>query len=270
MKYNTLIAEAEKILANIAKKYFVCRDELEKRLASCIEKNYTCPDMVNLENEFANYLYRFINHEHYRRIYFFYDIRIRKASFYPYYAMLCVERGQRCIFFRNSREVIECYLKNHPELTEQEPLPVIETDTFCGFYSDAYVVNGIGCLVTGHGKSKAIRRVPGCEDIVLDFGSITLEKDCVTCGGHRLQYFVDMIGDYEINRERIDYVDADEYIKYARGNYRCGSMDDAYIEALVHECEKRGVKFVLVPWCESLEKKVQALTDFFSSACSRE
>lgn len=270
MKYNTLIAEAEKILANIAKKYFDCRDELEKRLASCIEKDYTCSDMVDLEHEFARYLYNFINHEYYQKRYFFYDIRIKKASFYPYYTMLCVERGQRCIFFRNSREVIECYLKNHPELTEQEPLPVIETGTFCGFYSDAYVVNGIGCLVTGHGKSKAIRRVPGCEDVVLDFGSITLGDDCVTCGGRQLHYFVDMIGDYEINRECIDFVAADEYIKYARGNYRCGSMSDAYIKSLVYECEKRGVRFVLVPWYESQEKKTQALTDFFSSACSRE
>lgn len=261
MRLKKLIERTNQDLRAISKQYQLCKVDYDKGQESRVKKGEFSPEMDNLANKFAGVLYSFAARE---RDGFFFKLIIRNMPVYRYFDMLEIERKNSVILFKNSHSVIGAYIADNPDLVESEPLPQIPLGESFGFYGDCYNVSGAVCLITGHGKSKAIRALDCCTDISLDFVTLELTKDAVLCCGHEATYFIDMVGDDEIQPAGVTIVSANEYIKYARGNFRF-SMENPFAEALIQECERRGIVFVLVPWMKTIDERTAALDNFFKT-----
>lgn len=264
MSLNKLIDRTNQDLFTVSKQYYLCKIDYEKEQASYIKKGEYSPEMDELANKFARILYSLVTWEQHRRSYFFFKLRIRNTEVYRYFDMLEVERKKGIILFKNRHSVIGAYITDNPNSIMSEPLPQIPLEKSFGLYGDCYNVSGSVCLITGHGKSKAIRALDCCTDISLDFVTLELTKDAVLCCGHETTYFIDMVGDYEIPPAGVSIVSAAEYLKYARGNFRF-SMENPFAEALIQECERRGIVFVLVPWMKTIDERTAALDNFFKT-----
>ena len=151
------------------------------------------------------------------------------------------------------------------------------------FYADIFVINKKGCLVMGYGKSKACRNYTGesTKEIGCDFACIT--EDDKNVYGHfemniraegvpdpignrvKLDYFIRMLDEEETKNYGMKYdvkeITLDEYIELCEHNITFamnGFMpynDLEKKEYFTQIVKGKDVKCILIPWCDSLEKK---------------
>lgn len=142
------------------------------------------------------------------------------------------------------------------------------------YYGDLFVINGIGCVVMGHGKSKTCRDYTGetTEQIMTDSLRFDLEDNSLVAYGDAgmgmipfdpqrcprmlVNYFIYMQAAEETDFNTIQEVSNNEFCKIADFNITFGSSD---VEERRVEFKDllvgKNLKFISVPWCDSMETK---------------
>lgn len=152
------------------------------------------------------------------------------------------------------------------------------------YYADLFEINGKGCVIMGHGKTRAIRRHTGEEtkelstdmtkfDVVdgelVAMGALHdmamaagLVKETFVQPKIKVDYFIYMRDVEETTVKEITEVSKEEFCKLAEfnatfpcqfPNIRIGADDrrKEFAELL----ENADVKCIAVPWCDTMEEK---------------
>ena len=142
------------------------------------------------------------------------------------------------------------------------------------YYGDLFVINGRGCVVMGHGKSKTCRAYTGetTEQIMTDSLRFDLEDNSLVAYGDAgmgiipfdpqrcprmlVNYFIYMQAAEETDFNTIQEVSNNEFCKIADFNITFNSSD---VEERRVEFKDllvgKNLKCISVPWCDSMETK---------------
>lgn len=142
------------------------------------------------------------------------------------------------------------------------------------YYGDLFVINGKGCVVMGHGKSKTCRNFTGesTKEVMTDSLRLDAEGnnlvaygdagmgimpfDPQRCPKMSVDYFIYMQDEDETSSGEIQEVTVDEFCELADINITYGVYDEderrVEFNGLISDKE---VKFISVPWGDSMETK---------------
>ena len=149
------------------------------------------------------------------------------------------------------------------------------------YYCDMFVINGKGCVVMGHGKSKVCRNYTGdkTEELMTDFARFDIKDENLFAQGDfpmgrmfvdlsklpqmKVDYFVYMQSEKESSKE-IEEINGEDFIKVAFFNITFG----AEVKGRVKEFENiissvKGLKFITVPWGKTIEEKGEMIRKYF-------
>lgn len=192
-------------------------------------------------------------------------LHLKEYIFFKIYAdKIQVDKKGFSIKFLNAVELINQILKDHPGFyPTPKTYPLKEQYEL---YGDVFTVDGALCLITGSGKSKAMRKVTNSEETVLDFAHFTVEDDGLYFNGQPISYFVHMVEQDEISPEEITAVSAKEFLLYAFGNYGVYDYEGPEeILPVLELSEEHQIPMLLVPWGATHEEKIKALTNYFTA-----
>lgn len=152
------------------------------------------------------------------------------------------------------------------------------------YYADLFVVNGKGCVIMGHGKSRAIRRFTGEDTKELSTDMVKFERvdskliamgammDIAEAMGHTVDtfiqektdvdYFIYMKSAEQTTSKDVIEVSKEEFCELADFNatFPCQfphikiSIDNRRKE-FASLLENANVKCITVPWCDTMEEK---------------
>lgn len=148
------------------------------------------------------------------------------------------------------------------------------------YYADLFMINGVGCIIMGYGKTKACMSITGDStkmimndsirldyrdgklwgygDALMGFLPITQLNDCI-----EVQYLVYMASEQETVSNNIKMISKTEFCEKARNNIICGCEDTKAREAEFCKLLKcLSVTCVEVPWCADHKTKGKLLKDF--------
>jgi hypothetical protein len=154
------------------------------------------------------------------------------------------------------------------------------------YYADLFIINGKGCVIMGHGKSVVCRNHTdeSTEEISSDFVCFDINKDGRLCA---LSGYVCMIAPLSVNRASEESIPVDYFI-YMRDERTAGAYSevqeltadefrniaDFNITFGVQGVKERrrefielissspDIKYIAVPWCESVEEKGTLLFNY--------
>ncbi len=142
------------------------------------------------------------------------------------------------------------------------------------YYGDLFVINGKGCVVMGHGKSKTCRNHTGetTKEVMTDSLRFEVEGnrlvaygdagmgifpfDPQRCPKMYVDYFIYMQTEGETNVRQIQKISNNEFCKIADFNITYGVLDEEERRAEFSNLLVDGeLKFISVPWGDSMETK---------------
>lgn len=141
--------------------------------------------------------------------------------------------------------------------------------THSGSYADLFRICNFGCLITGNGKSDVCRLIKD-DELVLD--DVFLIKDhhsvYASAGLHggsssfiEVSYCIHMLSkDMTAFYNNIAEINLVEYLSYAE----CFIKHTASVESFYNIFKSANTRYILVPWCESLEAKAKLIKKFLS------
>lgn len=152
------------------------------------------------------------------------------------------------------------------------------------YYSDLFIINDIGCLVMGFGKSKTCRNYTGDDTIEICSDSIRLEKrddklfgyadqgmgifpfDRTIAKNTQIKYLIRMLSENETTElkcTKIIEIDKNDYIKFCDFNITFGVSNEmerkTEFEMLINDID---LKCILVPWCADMQAKGKLISDY--------
>jgi hypothetical protein len=157
---------------------------------------------------------------------------------------------------------MEQYLKDNPRPDNMLLKNEISLPEGFGLYADYFTIRGCGCLITGSGKTHTIRGVYNSKEEFLDMIYLDIKENAVFYGDIKTDYFINLISDNEINPDSVKEVSSDVYLKYAKGNYEL-NMNYEVASANIDACSKRNIVFIIVPWMETMEDRINAINTYF-------
>lgn len=250
-------------LQRLLEEYYNYKKRHDKRQSIYANTLPISPEMKNAAEKCCNYIYNhymqnFSPKQKLNRI-----IQRKDFLFFQHYVKQ-IKREKDSTFIKNlnSIEVANQILKDHPEFI---PTPKEYTvKNSYELYGDFFRVNGKLCLVTGSGKSRAMRKVPDSEEVFLDFAHFDVESDCLSLQGEPIAYFIHMAAEDEISEEEIVELSAEDFLLYAYGNYGMFSYDGPEeILPVIKLAEEFHIPMLLVPWGETHEDKIQMISNYF-------
>lgn len=142
------------------------------------------------------------------------------------------------------------------------------------YYGDLFVINGKGCVVMGHGKSKTCRSYTGetTKEIMTDSLRFDVEDNRLVAYGDAgmgifpfdpqrcpkifVDYFIYMQAEAETGFKEIQEIANNEFCKMADFNITYGVLDEEKRLAEFNDLlADRDLKFISVPWGDSMETK---------------
>lgn len=148
------------------------------------------------------------------------------------------------------------------------------------YYADLFVINGVGCIIMGYGKTKACMSITGdstkmimmdsirldyrngklwgCADALMGVFNVSQPNDFI-----EIQYFVYMESEEETVSNNIELISKSMFCEKARSNIICGCEDTKAREAefcKLLNCSP--VSCIEVPWCADHETKGKLLKGF--------
>jgi len=148
------------------------------------------------------------------------------------------------------------------------------------YYADLFQINGCGCLIMGHGKTKACVslledpagmimndsiRLEYSDNELLGYGDATmgLLPDMLLTDSVEIKYLIYMDSEEETQTSEIVQISKDKFCTLAKSNIVCGVCDK-----LARENEFRllidnsDVICIEVPWCESEMSKGELIRQY--------
>lgn len=149
------------------------------------------------------------------------------------------------------------------------------------FYADLFLINGKGCVIMGHGKSKTCRYYTGTETKEISSDMVAFEvvngelqaingislmaakfglKGKSEETGTKVDYFIYMMDEEKTSANNVVSLSKEQFCEFADHNITFAAMtegrslDDARKE-FVSVIENADVKYIAVPWCDSMEEK---------------
>ncbi|MEE1256281.1 MAG: hypothetical protein UHN47_07185 [Lachnospiraceae bacterium] len=131
------------------------------------------------------------------------------------------------------------------------------------------MINKVGCLITGYGKTKACRKIAD-KELVLDSVTITKNRSQVfgsygLFGGIEtpieIAYCIHMLSPEETTSHQVVETDLLHYMYYAEGNINYFGTLRAFYKSF----EDSATKYLLVPYCNTLDEKALALQNYFDN-----
>lgn len=181
------------------------------------------------------------------------NVETKKKIFIPDYEMFLIEAEEAI------NRILNTYRPNYLE----DP-----------YYADLFVINGKGCLVTGHGKSKTCRNYTGesTKEICTDCIRLNIEEDCLVGYGDpamgmcpidfentqstHIQYLLYMQTADDTTDKFIKEITKEEFCKAAAFNitYAANNPNERQqrFKALL---DRADVTCITVPWCDNMEEK---------------
>ena len=149
------------------------------------------------------------------------------------------------------------------------------------YYGDLFVINGKGCVVMGHGKSKTCRNYTGetTKEIMVDSLRFDVEGNSLVAYGdagmgifpfdHQkcprmlVDYFIYMQAEEETDFNTIQEVSNNEFCEIADFNITFGISDVEKRQAEFKDLlVGKNLKFISVPWGDSMETKGAMISAF--------
>ena len=149
------------------------------------------------------------------------------------------------------------------------------------YYADLFEINGVGCLIMGHGKSMVCRRFTGDSTKEIMTDSIRLDNKNGNLMGYgdasmgmipsissitdgiEIKYLIYMDNEDETHDNQIIEISKTDFCNIANFNITLGcdncSNREKEFQFLI---EKTEVKCIEVPWCESVEMKGSLLKSY--------
>ena len=142
------------------------------------------------------------------------------------------------------------------------------------YYGDLFVINGKGCVVMGHGKSKTCRNYTGdtTKEIMTDSLRLSIEDnrlvaygdagmglipfDSQRCPKIFVDYFIYMQAEDETSSKEIREISNSEFCEMADFNITYGVRnEDERRTEFTNLLVGKDLKFISVPWGDSMETK---------------
>lgn len=153
------------------------------------------------------------------------------------------------------------------------------------YYCDLFKINGKGCVVMGSGKSMACAMYTGqsTQDIMRDFARFDIENGKLyaygdlTIGGAidfdmskapkiKIDYFIWMQFEYEPMVDGVKEITRKEFRTVADFNVIFGVSDDTIEDRRIEFGElisqDEHLRFIKVPWCETVEQKGKLISEY--------
>lgn len=161
----------------------------------------------------------------------------------------------------------------------------IEVKVMTGiYYSDLFVINNIGCLVMGVGKSKTCRNFTGDNTKEIGVDSIRLEKGDGVLWGYadptmgfipfnkyeaqfsKIQFLFRMLNEEETNRFKcssITEINKEEFYRLCELNITFGVFDEnSRINEFKSLIDSVDISCILIPWCTDMKSKGKMISQY--------
>lgn len=142
-------------------------------------------------------------------------------------------------------------------------------------YADLFQICGFGCLITGNGKTHACRLIAD-QELVLDNVILKRANEKIygksgVFGGSedntQINYCIHMLSDIQTKTTEIDRIveiTFMKYLYYAEGNILNVSDIGSYYNVMNNSY----IKYILVPYCSTMEIRAQLMHDYFEKEIS--
>lgn len=149
------------------------------------------------------------------------------------------------------------------------------------YYSDLFIINGKGCVIMGHGKSKTCRNFTGSDTVELMTDSLRFDCDgniLIAYGDAAMgyypldpakaphtivDYFIYMQDESETTDNKISSITADEFCNLADFNITFQAIDtNSRREEFTRLIEGKQINYISVPWCKDMETKGALISEY--------
>lgn len=145
------------------------------------------------------------------------------------------------------------------------------------YYADLFKINNKGCLIMGYGKSKTCRWYTGEDTEEIGSDSVRFERrdneligmfdptmglvdnDNLNFNALKVEYLLRMLNESETKKYKIvepKVITMEEYIEKCTFNICFGCSDSMErLNEFIGLVKGLEVKYLLVPWCDTMEEK---------------